>query len=249
MGRQTSDTADATHAVMRGARAGLILALTAACAAAVSPAPSQAPGKEAEALALDAATLARITAVDPVHAETMGRQPTTLEVQPLPFYKRFRLLTANVSLPHKPLQFHYADDGTQAVYLSGAPEEVYKVNTAEGLALTADQVAPYLRFFFSMAGGPGRELVESPSDPPWLPASESDPPLKAKRAAASGKISPLQVVPDGRGFRVTGTALQGDPHFTRADLVRLQLKVSPDGRVTIDTPTVLEENVPIAASL
>jgi hypothetical protein len=249
MGRQASDAADATHALMPAARAGLILVLTAACAAAVSPATSQAPGrKEAQALALDAATLARITAVDPVHAETMGRQPTTLEVQPLPFYKRFRLLTADVELPHKPLRFRYADDGTQAVYLSGAPEEVYKVNHAEGLALTADQVVPYVRFFLSVAGGPGRQLVERPSDVDWLPASENDPPLKAKRAAASGKIGPLQASPHGDGFRVTGTAVQGDPYFTHADLVRLQLKVSPDGRVTVDTPTVLEPALPVAAS-
>jgi hypothetical protein len=229
--------------------AALRAALVVAGAAAVAPAISQAPEKEAAALATDAATLARIAAVDPVHAETMGRQPTTFEVQPLPFYRRFRLLTANVALPHRPLRFRYADDGSRAVTLNGTPEEVYQVNQAEGLALTADDVPAYVRFFLDVAGGPGRELVESPSDPAWLPASDADPALKARRSAASGQIRPLQVSPDGSGFRVTAIALQGDPNFTRTDLVRLELRVSADGRITIAAPAVLQAEVPVAARL
>jgi hypothetical protein len=247
MGRPTSDAAATPGALTPVARAGLLLAL--AVAGAAGPALSQPPRKEAAALALDAATLARITAVDPVHAETMGQQPTTLEVEALPFYKRFRLLTANVALPHRPLRFRYADDGSRAVYLNGSPEAVYQVNAAEALALAADQVAPYLRFFLDVAGGEGRQLVESAEDPAWLPASESDAALKARRAAATGQIRALQVAPDGAGFRVTATVLQGDPHFTRADLVELPLTVGADGRVTLGTARVLQADVPVAAQL
>jgi hypothetical protein len=191
----------------------------------------------------DTATLDRIAAVDPVHADTMRRQPTTFSSQALPFYKTFKLVKASIRLPHRPLEFRYADDGAQAIHLSGSADDVYRVNDAEHLQLAESAVPDYVRFFVANADSSSRRLVESPGDLVWLPATESEAGPKAARAAASSKIHALQVSKSGAGYKVSAVALEGKR------LVELALSVAVNGRVTVDSTKTVAEDVPVAATL
>src|SRR6185503_14811492 len=90
----------------------------------------------------------------------------------------------------------YADSGSQLVYLSGKPEDLYRVNDLEGLSLGEGQVADYLRFFLATttdAEGEERELAQRPADLHWLPDTEQDPTLKAARSEASARLRPFAV--------------------------------------------------------
>lgn len=192
----------------------------------------------------DAALLERIRAADPVHADTMSRQPTTLTAEPLPFYRRFKLVRAAVSLPHRPLEFRYADDGAQAVPLTGKPEDVYRVNEAEGLALPEAQVADYVRFFVAHTrGDEERAVAERPADLDWLSATETDADLKAARARASALLKPLAVSSAGAGYRVTATVVEGKK------LSELVLGVDTQGRVEVQSSKVLVPDLPVPETL
>ena len=191
----------------------------------------------------DAALLARIRAVDPVHAESMSPEETTLTIEPIPFYRTSKLVRAEVDLPHHPLELSYADTGSQLIQLSGRPEAIYRVNDADGLRLSEAQVAPYVRFFLAhttSAGGNDRELVESPGDLDWEAETEHEPEAKAARAQASALVFPLSVSPAAGSHRVSATVVEGFRLFA------LNLQVDGRGRVTEETPQVLFEDLPIA---
>jgi hypothetical protein len=186
----------------------------------------------------------RIRAADPVHADTMSRRPTALTAEPIPFYRRFKLVRAVVSLPHRPLEFRYSDDGVQAVPLTGNPQDVYRVNEAEGLALAEAQVADYVRFFVvHTRGDEEREVAERPADLHWLPGTETDADLKAARARASALLKPLAVASAGAGYRVTATVVEGN---TLSEVV---MGVDARGRVEVQSSKVLAASLPVAASL
>ena len=85
----------------------------------------------------DKEVIDRIARVDPVTADTMRSHPTTLSWQALPFYRNFRILRAAVSLPHRALEFHFADDGTRIIVLRSDPKNIHDVNAGESLHLAA----------------------------------------------------------------------------------------------------------------
>jgi hypothetical protein len=195
----------------------------------------------------DVDLLARIQAVDPVHADTMSRRPTTFTVEPLSFYRTFKLVKAAVALPQRELEFRYADDGRLLIHLTGKEEAVYRVNDADGMALTEDHVAPYVRFFlsnFTNDSGTSWEVAENPGELVWLPATETDPALRAVRAEASARIRPLAPSGVPGRYRVVGTAVEG------RHLVELDLSVDGRGRVTpLDTSKILFEDLPLCHRL
>jgi hypothetical protein len=197
-------------------------------------------------MADEAALRERIRTVDPVHADTMGRRPTAFSVEPLPFYRRFALLRAAVDLPHRELEFRYADDGRQLVPLTGKPADVYRVNGLEGLALTPEQVPSYLRFFLAVAGedeaGP-RDLAEWPGDLPWLPGTEDDASLMTARVGASARLRALTVSAQAHGYRAVVTVAQG------RRLLELVLDVDAQGGVDVESSRVVFEDLPVAAIL
>jgi hypothetical protein len=184
--------------------------------------------------------------VDPVHAETMSQEPTTFTVEPIPFYRKFKLVKAEVDLPHHPLELAYADSGSELIQLSGKADAVYRVNDADGLELAEGQVAPYVRFFLANttnAHGDERELVERPADLDWEPDTEKDPAAKAARAAASALVRPLAVSAVPGGYRVEATVVEG------VRLIELVLRIDGKGRVAVEGPKVLFEDLPVAEKL
>jgi hypothetical protein len=240
MGQGTPDADEVRGRLPRPWALALALAL---CAAAAT-AQSGSPRKDGRSVSSDAALLERIRAADPVHADTMSRQPTTFTAVPLPFYRRFKLVRAAVSLPHRPLEFRYADDGARTVPLAGTPEDVYRVNEAEGLALAEAQVADYVRFFLAHTRcDEEREVAERPADLHWLPGTETDADLKTARARASALLKPLAVSSAGAGYRVTATVAEGNK------LSELVIDVDAQGRVEVQSAKVLAADLPVAATL
>jgi hypothetical protein len=240
MGQETPDADEVRGRPPRS----WVLALALGLCATAATAQAGSPRKDGRSVSSDAALLERIRAVDPVHADTMSRQPTTFTAEPLPFYRRFKLVRAAVSLPHRPLEFRYADDGEKAVPLTGKPEDVYRVNEAEGLALAEAQVADYVRFFVGHTrGDEEREVAERPADLQWLPGTETDADLKAARARASGLLKPLAVSSAGGGYRVTATVVEG------RKLSELVLAVDVHGRVDVESARVLVPDLPVPETL
>lgn len=202
-------------------------------------APSRGGPPEDEMVIAKTETLLRIAQVDPVHADTMSRQPTTFTTQPLSFYGRFHLLTADVMLPHRPIQFRYVDDGKEVVVLGGTDEDIYKVNAKEALSLQASQVPEYVRFFINNTGGTGRIVVEKPSDVPWRGDVDTTPELATKKAEASARLKPVRVTPGAEGFQAVALVLEDDV------LQELTLAVGKDGHVDTLKSQVVLSSLPV----
>ncbi len=188
----------------------------------------------------DPQLLQRIAQVDPVHADTMSRTPTVFTTQELSFYKKYRLVKVEVRLPHRPLQFRYADDGAQAVnLLSGSTQAIYRVNEEEALALDASQVPEYLKFFVAHAEGGKRKVVERAEDIFWLRATSTDKALGDKKADAVSKLKPVSVSTTDKGFE-TVALLQEDKQLSECTYL-----VSKSGRVQVLEQQVVVENLPV----
>ncbi len=197
-------------------------------------APSGSGPHEDELVTAKTETLLRIAQVDPVHADTMSRQPTTFSTQPLSFYGHFQLLTADVMLPHRPIQFRYVDDGKQVIVLGGKEQDIYKVNARESLSLEASQVAEYVKFFVANTGGTGRRVVEKSADVPWRGDVDTTPELATKKAEVTSRLKPVQVSPGAEGFQAVAYVLEDDI------LQELTLAVRKDGEVeTVRSQEVL----------
>ncbi len=185
----------------------------------------------------------RIAVVSPFWAETMREHPTRFEWQPIPFYSRFQLLVATVSLEFEDREFHYADDGSRLCVLRSSPEDVYEVNELEDLHLDAGQIPAYIRFFFDNLMSPRLVIVDRSEEVPWFEPDLSDPDLRDLREQASSMIQPMRVTPDGDEFRVTATALAG------ADLKAVELRAKRGGRIDLQEERVLVEDLPVMEEL
>jgi hypothetical protein len=187
----------------------------------------------------DQALISRIARVDPQHAEAMRANPTTFEAEELPFWREFRLVTAVVNLPTRPVQLRYADNGKTVIPLS-APDHVYAVNEAEKLRLTLPLVTAYARMFLTCTGGHTLAVREAGEGIRWLPAAETDPKLKEQKKLALSRIAPVaSFVVDSGGFAACAI-VQRD----RA-LVEIELRMSEDGKVTRQAETVVVPTMPV----
>ncbi|HLK65498.1 MAG TPA: hypothetical protein VKU19_18805 [Bryobacteraceae bacterium] len=191
----------------------------------------------------DEELIERIAVVNPVWARLMRTNPTVFERQPVPFYHRFQLLSATVSLEDRDMEFHYADDGSRISILRATPDYVYAVNQQESLRLDAKDIPAYLRFFFDNVTEPQITIVESTDEVPWISRVGSDPALQALKEQASAKIQPMRVAVSGADrFQVAATAMTG------ADLKELELTVQRDGRVDVTNERVVVEDLPVIES-
>ncbi len=186
--------------------------------------------------------LSRIAQVDPVHAATMEANPTTFSTERPPFYRRHAILSAQVRLRHKPLEFRYADDGKQLLVLGGTPQHIYQVNLKEGLRLEAESVPAYIRFFFANTGGRKMTLIERAEEVPWIREPTPDRASAKARESAIAQIEPVKVtrLSDGN-FAVSATGLW------ESSFVRLNLRLTPDGNVEIQGQQILAPDLPVAA--
>ncbi len=183
----------------------------------------------------------RIALVDEAHAETMAEKPTNFKVESLPFYQKFKLLRATVNLPHRPIQFRYADDGSRIVVLDAGPDRIYEVNKLENLRLKDFDVLPYLRFFLENSGGKPVRIVEAEKEVNWLDGSSHEPEAQSLKARCASLIHPAKVAPSKEhGFFVNATGIRG------RNLLEFSARVRPSGQVEPLGERVLAENLPIA---
>lgn len=191
-------------------------------------------------------------ATDEGTVESMIRNPTEFNWEPLPFYQNFQLLHATISLRSKPVVYTYADDGsrvfslyeTSAEYLSSYPdavsgeEQIYAVNKLENLYLDAGQVPAYLRFFFATITK--ITLVEGSQDVNWYSKELSQTQAKLKEQAESLILSPMKITPTmPTWYNVVATG------YRRQQLIELDLSVSRAGEVKIKSERNLLEQLPI----
>ncbi len=188
----------------------------------------------------DKEVIDRIARVDPVTAETMRGNPTTLSWQALPFYRKFKLLRAAVTLRHRAIEFHFADDGNHIVVLRSYPKNVEEVNAAESLHLAAGQLPAYLRFYFDNISGQRFLIVERPEDVPWLKNAESHQ-NKERALSLIRPLAPATVSPNS--YSVLATAVRD----TR--LFELDLLINANGHVEVKTERVVVEHLPVTQTL
>jgi hypothetical protein len=183
----------------------------------------------------------RIARVDEVHASTMAENPTEFKAESLPFYKNFKLLRVTVDLPHRPLQFRYADNGSRLILLDDKPENIYEINKMEDLHLKEPNVVPYLRFFFENSGGDHFRIIEGENEINWLDDSGHKQQSKGLREQVNSLIHPAKIaaLPSDQGYFVNITGLRGQ------NLTEISTKVRHDGHVESLGERVLAPNVPV----
>ncbi|HTS26638.1 MAG TPA: hypothetical protein VMH81_12250 [Bryobacteraceae bacterium] len=181
----------------------------------------------------------RIAEVNPVWAETMREHPTVFHWRPIPFYRKFQLLSATVNLRRRTAGYRYADDGSRLFILRATPEHIYQVNQLEGLQLDPSQVPDYVRFFFDNLTGPRIAIVERPEEAPWFEPPDDDPEIRARRADTASRIHPIRVTPEGDDYRVEATGVAG------SELVELDLGVKRDGHIDIRSQRTVLEDIPV----
>jgi hypothetical protein len=187
--------------------------------------------------------LRRIAQIDKPHEETMRNNPTTFQWRVLPFYRRFKLLVADVNLRHRPIELRYADDGTEIYVLGATPEHIYKVNEREALRLGPADVPSYVRFFYENIGTADITVTERAEDLRWLPSVQTEAGPKRTRNTAESMIHPIRAVSASGGFSAVATALHDDA------LVEITLSVASDGRVELRNQKPLLEKLPVVQVL
>ncbi len=129
-------------------------------------------------------------------------------------------------------------DDQDVVILDWTNEPFYELNSRLPIQLTRDNVADYVRLFFTYVRGKhGRFLIaENVDDIDW----REDPPPAARKAVAK-MLLPLSVNtvgPDG-SFRLTGCMMFRDSLF-QADI-----NVTAGGMVEISNEELLVEDMPV----
>jgi len=219
--------------------ATFVLILAAARSGQSEAVPSEGQGGKAGTMTVDEAMLKRIAAAAPDDAKRIRRFSTEMMVEALPFYRQHKWVRLTIIGLNHPSGLDYADDGRRIILLSADPETVYAVNRAEQLELNDDQVIPYVVFFLTVTGDKGSMYVAELSDVPWLPGTEKDEELRARREAVSNKLHPAQVSKVADGYRVSIQMV------LMQELIELSLAVSRDGHVrTIETRS-LDQGLPV----
>lgn len=169
---------------------------------------------------------------------TFNEATVTILAQEMPFYPGYRFLDiADFSVVPTVRKFVVYKPGDVAV-LNWTNEPIYRLNERVPVKLGKDNVADYLRFFFSsIRGRHGRFLiVESVDDVTW-----SEEPSAAARKAIGQMIAPVDV---------KGTDKDGTFHLTccivfKNSLFRTDVHVKANGIVDLSNEELLIEDMPV----
>ena len=105
------------------------------------------------------ATLERITAGNPALQALLQQYPSECELELTPFYARHRVMKLIAMLPYHPQVMRHVDDGVRATPLH-VLEDLYALNTKEGLRLSLQDVPAYLRLVLKLCNGGRFRLIE-----------------------------------------------------------------------------------------
>jgi hypothetical protein len=163
---------------------------------------------------------------------------TTIMGQDISFYPGHRLLDIADYSMMPPLQRFVVDGGNKAFVLNFTNEPIYRLNREVPVRLSKDNVADYVRFFFTyVRGRHGRFLIsESVDDIQW----REDPP-PAARKAISNMLKSLTV----KSGEKNGPYVMEACMVFKDSLFRSMITVSPDGLVNLGDEELLIEDMPV----
>lgn len=171
------------------------------------------------------------------HAEFDSIQ-TTMLAQNISFYPGYRFLDiADYSVSPEKRRFVVYKDN-DIVVLNWSNEPIYSLNLRVPIQLDKNNIADYIRFFFTYVRGKhGRFIIsESVDDIHW----KEDPPPAARKAIGK-MLLPLGLTEQDESgiFKTKATMMFRDSLF-RADL-----EIKPNGLVIISNEELLVEDMPV----
>jgi hypothetical protein len=167
----------------------------------------------------DAVMLAQISAIDPVHAESMRNHTTTLSSDPLPFFRDGMLVRAVIALPHHPREARYVAAQGRLYVLGQTERDLAAVNAAAQLELRVDNVAAYVVYYFANLRRGETSIVQTHDELAALCRRRGTP-------VPTGTVRPVSVARRADRFFVAATAVRRDT------IVDLSLEVNRSGTVS-----------------
>lgn len=160
----------------------------------------------------------------------------------LPFYPGYRLVEVSDHEENPPRRIsliHKEGAEENPVYiLDGRNEIIHQLNRQAPLSLTQENVALYVRFFFTYVRGRfGRFIVvENVDDIDWR-----EEPAPAGRKALGKMINPvtLRTVEENGTYRLSANIIFKDSLFES------EISVSADGNVNLSNQELLVEDIPV----
>jgi AAA+ superfamily predicted ATPase len=153
----------------------------------------------------------------------------------LPFYKRVRLVRLEVQCvapgPSVPDIWALWLDGKTLLDLDGSSGPIHQANESEGLQLTQEQAADYLRFFcFAVRGAHG----------PFIIVERLSPDTARQHAALAKLIRPLT----GKGKDAEGRFTYDGSMAMQDELFHVTLATAPSGEVVMSDDQGVASGVP-----
>ncbi|MAE51561.1 MAG: hypothetical protein CMH27_07105 [Micavibrio sp.] len=168
---------------------------------------------------------------------------TTIMAIDVPFYPGYRFLEiSDTSLTPARKRFviiksEQANIISDVVVLDWTNEPIYILNQKAPIQLNADNIAEYVRFFFTYVRGKhGRFIVtENVDDINW----KEDPPPQARKAIAK-MLVPVELKEEKDG----NMYLEATMMF-RDSLFKADVEVQPNGLVSLSNEKLLVEDMPV----
>lgn len=182
------------------------------------------------------------TILDQVNPDFDGVQfdpvETTVMAVDLSFYPGFRFLDIADHTSMPPLQRFVIHSPEKAVVVDFTNEPIYALNKSVPIQLSEENIAEYIRFFFTyVRGRHGRFLIaESVDDIQW---KEEPPP--AARKAIGKMLSPVTLKKIGED----GTYHMEACMMFKDSLFKSDVNVKPDGLVSLENEELLIEDMPV----
>ncbi len=163
---------------------------------------------------------------------------TTVMAASLPFYPGYRLLDITDRTVMPPARRFVLFSAKKSIVLDFTNIPIYALNGELPIKLEEENVADYVRFFFSyVRGRHGRFIVtESIDDINW----KDDPPPAARKAIGK-MIKPLTLKehsPDGRFYMEARIVFKDS-------LFKSDITIGKDGQVTLSNEELLLEDMPV----
>lgn len=197
--------------------------------------------------AKDAEAKALIDAVNP-HLDISPFQEKASRIlkRTLPFYKNSILVEMTDHKDKQPRQIASViqkNDGEHGVYiLDWSNESIYALNQKLDLSLNNDNIADYVRFFFSYVRSQEGQfkIVDTPEHVTW----RDEPTVTAKRALGK-MIDPLYLIKkdENGAFQLSGSIVFKQSLFTS------KISVSPKGIVEMYEQELLVDDIPVIEAL
>jgi len=165
-------------------------------------------------------------------AVVFSRDVTDVSWRGLSFYSNYRLcrLTNYATMPT--FTMTYLTDGTEYIPLDGTANPIYTVDEKDPLMLTAENVIPYLEFFFGNVQGSEGDvfLIRDPQKMPFMDSLNA-----AQQQSIVQSFKPLSVSfdPSLNAYKVKGTLHYG------GGLLAATIVVAPDGKITFQEQSLL----------